>query len=58
MPNYEYKCKECNTSADHPREVSERDNLPTCGYCGRLTYRVINATPSHFKGSGFYSTGG
>lgn len=58
MPNYEYKCKECNTSAEHSREIDRRDDLPTCGYCARLTYRVINATPSHFKGTGFYSTGG
>jgi len=58
MPNYEYKCSTCDTSEEHYRSIDNRDAAPKCQYCQRLTTRVILATPAHFKGSGFYSTGG
>lgn len=60
MPNYEYKCSWCNTSFEEFRKVDDRNNLPFCPYCDRIdeVTRVIQATPTHFKGSGFYSTGG
>lgn len=58
MPNYEYKCKECNATEEGYRHIDDRDNLPKCNTCGILMDRIWQATPAHFKGSGFYSTGG
>ena len=60
MPTYEYACSDCKISFDCHREVEERNNLPNCPDCGKIdaVRKVINATPTHFKGSGFYSTGG
>jgi len=58
MPNYEYKCSKCGTSEEHFREIDDRDKFPNCQYCATITERVWQATPTHFKGSGFYSTGG
>jgi len=60
MPNYEYACSNCNVSFDYYRSVEERNNLPNCLYCARIETitRVIQATPTHFKTGGFYSTGG
>jgi len=58
MPNYEYKCDDCDTSEEHYRSIDDRDNCPTCQYCTRLMRRIIHATPVKFNGTGFYSTGG
>ena len=58
MPNYEYKCSKCSASEEHYRHIDDRDNLPTCKLCDILMDRIWQATPTHFKGSGFYSTGG
>jgi putative FmdB family regulatory protein len=58
MPNYEYRCDDCNTSEEHYRNVDERDDVPNCQYCTRLTRRIINPVPFKLNGTGFYSTGG
>ena len=31
---------------------------PFCTCCGNLMIRIWSSTPVHFKGTGFYSTGG
>ena len=58
MPTYEYKCTKCNATEEHQRTVDDRDNLPNCKLCDILMDRIWQATPAHFKGTGFYSTGG
>ena len=53
MPTYEFKCNQCATLI----ETNTRD-LPTCNLCGEIMIRLYSSTPVHFKGTGFYKTGG
>ena len=56
MPTYDYECpgegevKEYNLPVNH--------EPPKCETCGATMNRVYSAVPIHFKGSGFYKTGG
>jgi len=53
MAYYDFECKVC-------AKVIETDDptpLP-CTCCGNLMVRIWSSTPVHFKGTGFYSTGG
>jgi putative FmdB family regulatory protein len=53
MPTYDFKCNFCGTV------VETKSNVPdACGLCGETMVRLWSATPVHFKGTGFYSTGG
>jgi putative FmdB family regulatory protein len=58
MPTYEYKCALCSMTEVHSRNIDDRDQLPTCRDCNITMDRIWQATPTHFKGGGFYSTGG
>ena len=40
------------------RSIDDRDKSVPCPECNSDMSRIYNATPVHFKGSGFYSTGG
>lgn len=53
MAYYDFECKVC-------AKVIEIDdsNPPSCTCCGNVMVRIWSAIPAHFKGSGFYSTGG
>ncbi len=53
MPYYDFECKVCT-------KITETTDpaIPFCTSCGNLMTRIWSATPAHFKGSGFYSTGG
>ena len=53
MPLYDFKCECCNEVI----EINEPDS-PPCGICGNTMIRIWSAPAVHFKGSGFYSTGG
>jgi putative FmdB family regulatory protein len=57
MPRYDYKCKECGAHEiiAHSFYADEQHECPNCK---GIMHKVINPTPTHFKGSGFYSTGG
>jgi len=58
-PTYEYRCNDCDGLTEASRDVDDRDNPTICSNCGSYaTIRSFSATPVHFKGSGFYSTGG
>lgn len=55
MPTYDYECAEhgvieVNLPVNHEQ--------PKCETCGALMKRKYTANPIHFKGDGFYSTGG
>lgn len=56
MPTYDYECpgegevKELQLPVNH--------DTPKCDTCGVDMIRIYNAPPIHFKGSGFYKTGG
>lgn len=53
MPYYDFECKTC------VKIVETTDpSQPVCTGCGSVMVRIYSAPPIHFKGSGFYSTGG
>lgn len=53
VPTYDFKCKTCGTVV----EVSVNHPIP-CEMCGEVMVRIYTANPVHFKGTGFYKTGG
>jgi putative FmdB family regulatory protein len=58
MPTYSYRCPKDNTQSTYTRTIDDRDNPVECSACGGEMNREYLATPVHFKGTGFYSTGG
>lgn len=56
MPVYEYECKACDIVEEF--SLSFTHDAPSCNICNEPMNRVYYAAPVHFKGSGFYSTGG
>jgi putative FmdB family regulatory protein len=56
MPTYDYECP----GEDLRREIQlpVGHEQPRCETCGALMTRIYTANPIHFKGSGFYKTGG
>jgi len=58
MPTYEFICPICGTTRELSRHVDDRDDLVSCPKCNREMVREYQANPVHFKGTGFYSTGG
>lgn len=55
MPTYDYRCNKCGGVREVFRQLGE-DSEPIC--CEQSMERVWTATPVHFKGTGFYKTGG
>ena len=58
MPNYDYECKECTHRENVFQKMSDAKRL-TCPKCLKESFqRKIgsDATPLHFKGSGYYIT--
>ena len=53
MPYYDFECKTCKLMVE-----KTETNPPDCTSCGNLMVRIWSSTPVHFKGTGFYSTGG
>ena len=53
MPYYDFECKVCTKLIEIDEPIP-----PTCPSCGAVMLRIWSAVPTHFKGSGFYSTGG
>ena len=53
MPTYDFKCNKCSNIQEIYRSYGD-DTLPVC--CGESMVKLWNATPVHFKGSGFYRT--
>jgi putative FmdB family regulatory protein len=59
MPRYDYRCKVCDAHEiiAHSFYADDRHDCPTKD-CKGIMQKVYNPTPVHFKGSGFYKTGG
>lgn len=58
---YTYKCNKCNHEFDKDQKLEHvlnhvKHSKVRCPICKGSTRKVINKTPIHFKGSGFYST--
>ena len=47
MPNYVYKCKECEELTGASRPIADRDACPSCKTCGGKTKKII--TPISFS---------
>ena len=58
MPTYEYICRHCKLTVDANRPSEDRDTPFGCIGCGDFMMRAMTAPPVHFKGTGFYKTGG
>lgn len=56
MPTYDYECPGDGEVKEYQLPISHEP--PKCETCGVDMVRVYNAVPIHFKGSGFYKTGG
>lgn len=55
MPKYDFKCTVCGGMQEIDKPMGS-DFIPVC--CGVSMQQVYSASPVHFKGSGFYKTGG
>jgi len=56
MPNYDYKCTECNHKFEMFQPMSAAP-ITNCPVCGGIVKRLIGAGAGPiFKGSGFYET--
>lgn len=58
MPRYEYLCAECNLNIEVTKSFSEADSIEICKKCNVEMNKVYGTFGIHFKGGGFYSTGG
>ena len=56
MPNYEYRCNDCDESVDVQFAITI-DKPPTLGECdcGGTYKRVYHSIPTHLKGTGWGS---
>ena len=55
MPQYEYKCTQCDNRYE-TREGFDAPARQPCPKCGGEAKRILFAPPIVFKGSGFYVT--
>ncbi|NDB57078.1 zinc ribbon domain-containing protein [bacterium] len=53
VPTYDFQCKYCSTIEEYTSPEP-----PVCTLCGSTMNRLWTANPVHFKGTGFYKTGG
>jgi len=56
MPYYDYKCRNCGKIEEYFHKVDDKFHY----FCGctltNFMEKQISPVPSHFKGTGFYST--
>lgn len=57
VPTYEFSCPICNVVIEQYFSI-DSDHIINCGDCGVQMDKKFSATPVHFKGTGFYKTGG
>lgn len=53
LPTYDFKCNACSN-------LKEFNSIEpqACDICGEMMVRIYSAVPVHFRGTGFYKTGG
>lgn len=56
MPDYVYKCIECNTQTIKTRSIIESEPQYNCEKCGVVLTRQYTPFGVQFNGKGFYST--
>ena len=57
MPTYEFRCDSDKTMIEIQQGFHD-GTIPSCPLCGNNMSKVFSPTPAHFKGTGFYKTGG
>jgi putative FmdB family regulatory protein len=57
MPTYEFRCDIDKSMLEIQQGFYDND-IPNCPLCGKEMNKVFRAVPTHFRGTGFYSTGG
>jgi putative FmdB family regulatory protein len=57
VPTYEFSCPICNVVVEQYFTI-DSDHIINCGDCNVQMDKKFSATPVHFKGTGFYKTGG
>jgi putative FmdB family regulatory protein len=57
MPTYEFRCNTDKSMLEIQQGFHD-GNIPLCPLCGKEMNKVIRAAATHFRGTGFYSTGG
>lgn len=55
MPDYDYRCVECQERFEVSRPMGSKDE-PCCPECGSAAKRVFTPVGVAFKGSGFHNT--
>lgn len=59
MPTYTYRCEDGHPySETRPMDADQSRTICPKPDCGKRLHRVFQSVPTHFKGRGFYSTGG
>ena len=56
MPDYVYKCLECDTEIIKTRSIVESEPHYNCEKCGVVLTRQYTSFGVQFNGKGFYST--
>jgi putative FmdB family regulatory protein len=56
MPDYVYKCLECDTEIIKTRSIVESEPQYNCEKCGVFLTRQYTPFGVQFNGKGFYST--
>lgn len=56
MPDYVYKCIQCNTQTTITRSILEPESQYNCVKCNDLLTRQYTPFGVQFNGKGFYST--
>jgi putative FmdB family regulatory protein len=58
MPQYDFQCNACNVVQELILSVNESGTVPKCSLCEGVMRRVFTPPAVHFRGPGFYKTGG
>ena len=56
MPQYEYKCLNCNEIKVYSRSIVDDEPVYTCTKCNNNLTRQYSPFGVQFNGKGFYST--
>lgn len=57
VPTYEFSCPICNATVEQSFSF-DVEHVIFCSACNVQMDKKYSATPVHFKGTGFYKTGG
>jgi putative FmdB family regulatory protein len=55
MPNYEYKCPDCEATCTVTQGINEDTRTPKCLACNKMMARVFGDLSVQFKGGGWGS---